>query len=78
MIAGVKTRRYRDDNVPQIGEVHATSRHTTYAGLVAPEALARVTPRPRPKRGVDASPKGPTRGTCSWSSTPTTAALPAL
>jgi hypothetical protein len=77
MIAGVRTRRHRDDDVPQIGEVHATSRHATYAGLVTPEALARVTPQTQ-ARGVDASPKGPTRGTCSWSSTPTTAALPAL
>jgi ribosomal protein S18 acetylase RimI-like enzyme len=45
MIAVVKIRRYRDDDVPRIGEVHATSRHAAYAGLVAPEALARVTPQ---------------------------------
>ena len=45
MIAGVEIRRYRDDDVPQIGAVHAASRHAAYAGLVAPEALARVTPQ---------------------------------
>jgi ribosomal protein S18 acetylase RimI-like enzyme len=45
MIAGVEIRRYRDDDLPQIGEVHAASRHAAYAGLVAPDALARVTPQ---------------------------------
>ena len=43
MIAGVDIRRYRDDDVLQIGAVHAASRHAAYAGLVAPDALARVT-----------------------------------
>jgi ribosomal protein S18 acetylase RimI-like enzyme len=41
----VRIRRHRDEDVPQIGEVHATSRHAAYAGLVAREALARVTPQ---------------------------------
>lgn len=45
MIAGVEIRPYRDDDVPQIGAVHAASRHAAYAGLVAPEALARITPQ---------------------------------
>ena len=45
MIAGVEIRTYRDDDVPQIGAVHAACRHAAYAGLVAPEALARVTPQ---------------------------------
>lgn len=45
MIAGVRIRTYRDDDVRQIGAVHASSRHAAYTGLVAPEALARVTPQ---------------------------------
>lgn len=45
MIAGVEIRTYRDADVPQIGAVHAASRHAAYAELVAPEALARVTPQ---------------------------------
>jgi GNAT superfamily N-acetyltransferase len=45
MIAGVEIRTYRDDDLPQIGAVHAASRHAAYVGLVAPEALARVTPQ---------------------------------
>ena len=45
MIAGVDIRRYRDADVPRIGAVHAASRHAAYAGLVAPEALAQVTPQ---------------------------------
>jgi GNAT superfamily N-acetyltransferase len=40
---GVQVRRYRDDDVLQIGAVHAASRRAAYAGLVAPEALAQVT-----------------------------------
>lgn len=42
---GVEIRRYRDDDVPHIGAVHAASRHAAYAALVAPEALARITPQ---------------------------------
>lgn len=45
MIAGVEIRTYHDDDVLQIGAVHAVSRQTAYAGIVAPEALARVTPQ---------------------------------
>ena len=45
MIASVEIRRYRDDDVLQVGGVHAASRHAAYAGLVAPESLARVTPQ---------------------------------
>lgn len=45
MIAGVEIRPYRDDDVLQIGAVHAASRHAAYAGLVARDALARVTPQ---------------------------------
>jgi GNAT superfamily N-acetyltransferase len=49
MIAGVEIRRYRDDDVLHIGAVHAASRHAAYAGLVPPEALARVTPQTQAK-----------------------------
>ena len=45
MITDVEIRRYRDDDVLQIGAVHAASRHAAYAGLVAPDAVARVTPQ---------------------------------
>ena len=45
MIADVEIRPYRDEDVPQIGALHAASQHAAYAGLVAPEALARVTPQ---------------------------------
>jgi ribosomal protein S18 acetylase RimI-like enzyme len=41
----MKIRPYRDDDLRQIGEVHAVSRHAAYAELVAPEALARITPQ---------------------------------
>jgi ribosomal protein S18 acetylase RimI-like enzyme len=41
----VKIRRYRDEDLLQVGAVHAASRHAAYAGLVAPAALARVTPQ---------------------------------
>jgi GNAT superfamily N-acetyltransferase len=44
-IGGVEIRPYRNDDVPQIGAVHAASRHAAYAGLVRPEALARITPQ---------------------------------
>lgn len=45
MIEGVEIRRFRDGDVLQVGAVHAASRHAAYAGVVAPEALARVTPQ---------------------------------
>jgi len=45
MIAGVEIRQYRDNDVLQIGAVHAASRRAAYAELVAPDALARVTPQ---------------------------------
>jgi hypothetical protein len=41
----MKIRPYRDDDLGQIGEVHAVSRHAAYVGLVTPEALARITPQ---------------------------------
>jgi hypothetical protein len=44
-IAGVEIRTYRNDDVPQIGALHAAGRHAAYVGLVTPEALARVTPQ---------------------------------
>jgi GNAT superfamily N-acetyltransferase len=41
----VEIRTYRDDDVLQVGAVHAASRRTAYAGIVPPEALAQVTPQ---------------------------------
>lgn len=37
-------RSYDEGDLPQIGYVHAQSRQEAYAGLVPPDALARVTP----------------------------------
>jgi len=37
-------RRYDERDLPRIGLIHARSRQAAYAGLVPPEALARVTP----------------------------------
>ncbi|MCW2490951.1 MAG: putative GCN5-related N-acetyltransferase [Frankiales bacterium] len=37
-------RRYRDGDLPQVGNVHALSRQAAYAELVPHDSLARVTP----------------------------------
>jgi ribosomal protein S18 acetylase RimI-like enzyme len=37
-------RRYHDGDLPQVGHVHAVSRHAAYAELVPADALAQVTP----------------------------------
>jgi len=60
---GVEIRPYRDDDVPQIGAVHAASRHAAYDGLVAPEALARVTPETQ----AEAWRRRLTEAPCPWS-----------
>lgn len=53
MIAVVGIRTYRDDDVPQISAAHAAGRHAAYAGLVTPEAPARVAFFPATPRAAD-------------------------
>lgn len=43
-VADVHLREWQDDDLPAIGRLHALSRQHAYAGLVAPDALARVSP----------------------------------